>query len=64
MRANKADVVVECVGVTIEGLLPSFAEVEGVMKFLFLVSEGVYEVSNERLKFYNAINSNQNKENY
>jgi hypothetical protein len=43
-KANKADVVVECEGVTIEGLLPCFEEGEGVTKFLFLVSEGVHEV--------------------
>ena len=45
MRAKKANVVVECEGVTFEGLLPCFDEVEGVTKLLFLVSKGLCEVS-------------------
>ena len=45
MRTNKADVVTECKGVTFEGLHPCFEEGEGVTKFLFLVPEGLHEVS-------------------
>ena len=45
VRAKKDDVVVACLGLTFEGLLPYFEEVEGVTKLLFLVSEGLCEVS-------------------
>ena len=45
MRANKADVVVGCEGVTFEVRLPYFEEGEGVTKFIFFVPEGFHEVS-------------------
>ena len=45
LRTKKADVIVECEGITFEGLLPCFEEREGVTKLLFLVSEGLHKIS-------------------
>ena len=45
MNTKKVDVVVECEGVNFEGVLPCFKEGEGLTKLIFLVSEGLHEVS-------------------
>ena len=48
VRANKADMIIECEEVTFEGLLPCFDAAEGVTKFPFLVPEGLDEFSVEQ----------------